>query len=117
MSFAVRSIRTAAFASKSFSTLAPKAVVGQNILRLKEIGAAADEAALTKISGSALPAFDGKNIPAELEQLRPYFELDNVAVSEPFIPDPTAWQNKSFWDFAAEEATRAETWPFLMGFM
>eukprot|EP00286_Rhodomonas_abbreviata_P001944 CAMPEP_0181291398 /NCGR_PEP_ID=MMETSP1101-20121128/1945_1 /TAXON_ID=46948 /ORGANISM="Rhodomonas abbreviata, Strain Caron Lab Isolate" /LENGTH=140 /DNA_ID=CAMNT_0023395785 /DNA_START=87 /DNA_END=509 /DNA_ORIENTATION=+ len=104
---------------KFFSTISqsPKIAIAQHIMLLKEIAAAKDDAALSAISTSNLPAIDTENLPAELEDLKTYFALSEASSSETFTPDPTAWQNMSPMAFAATEAVRADTWPFLVGFI
>eukprot|EP00600_Ochromonadales_sp_CCMP1393_P007428 CAMPEP_0174962344 /NCGR_PEP_ID=MMETSP0004_2-20121128/4733_1 /TAXON_ID=420556 /ORGANISM="Ochromonas sp., Strain CCMP1393" /LENGTH=126 /DNA_ID=CAMNT_0016210869 /DNA_START=159 /DNA_END=539 /DNA_ORIENTATION=- len=91
--------------------------MAQHVMLMKEISQAADEEALAKLSNSALPSIDVENPPKELEEWSTYFSLGAVGTSEKFTPDPTAWQNMGFGDYAATEAQRSETWPFLVGFI
>ncbi len=114
-----RRLNNGPLARRAMSTSAEsaKVTIARNILRLKEIAEAKDEAALQKIGSSALPAVDTANLPKELASLSGYFSLGSVAGSDKFIPDPKAWQNMNFFEFAGEEVKRSETWPFFVGFV
>jgi hypothetical protein len=116
MSF-TRRLSSAVLAKRAFSSVSPKVSIGQNFLRLEEIFNAADEAALTKVAAAPLPSVDPNNLPAQLKSLSGWYALDTVSTSDKFIPNPNAWYNKNFWDYAAGEAMRYETWPFIMGFL
>ena len=99
-----------------FSTaVSPKTAIAQNILLLREISQATDEAALAKISAKALPTVNMDAPPKELDGLTSYFALADLKSSGKFIPDPTAWQNMTPLAYAGEELRRAETWPFFVG--
>lgn len=101
-------------AQRSFSTESPKLTIARNLLMMQRIAEAKDEAALAKVT---LPTVDAANLPAELSSLAGYFQLSSVAGTGTYNKDPNAWQNMGFWDFAATEAQRDETWPFLVGFV
>lgn len=101
----------------SAATQSPKIAIAQNILLLKEIANAADEAALAKITANGLPSIDISNPPKELEDFKAYFALSDLKTTEKFIPDPTAWQNMGPIQYAGTELQRAETWPFFVGFV
>ena len=100
---------------KSMSTESPKILMAQNLLRLTEVKAAGSAEDLAKLDSSPLTSIDLNALPTVLVPYKPYFDLGKVSSSDEYIPDPTAWQNMSFWDFAAVEAQREETWPFLVG--
>ena len=117
MSLVARSVRRAFVGKRLFSTESTKVTIARNILLMKEISQAKDEEALTKIVAAGAPSVDTANPPAELASFGPYFALSNVSASEKFKPDPTAWQNMALGDMAAAEASRAETWPFIVGFV
>ena len=102
---------------KFFSTASPKVALAQNIMLMKQIANAVDEAALKKISAAGLPAVDITNPPKELEEFKSYFALSAIKSTEKFVPDKTAWQNMDALDYAGTELQRAETWPFFVGFM
>lgn len=97
------------------AAVSPKTAIAQNILLLKEISQASDEAALAKISAKALPTINMESAPKELDGLASYFSLANLKSSGKFTPDASAWQNMSPLAFAGEELRRAETWPFFVG--
>lgn len=102
-------------AMRQMSTEAPKVTIARNILFMQRVAEAKDEAALQKI---ALPNVDLANLPTELSSMSGYLSLTAAAAStEKFTADPTAWQNMDFAAFAATEAQRTETWPFLLGFV
>lgn len=93
-----------------------KVAIARNILLLKEISAAKDEEQLNQLlSSDKLPEIDINNLPAELKDFKDYLTLSNINSTDKFTPDSNAWQNKSFGDFAAEEATRRDTFPFIIG--
>jgi hypothetical protein len=106
-------------AKRFFSATAssPKIAIAQNIMLMKEIAGASDEAALAKIAAAGLPTVDATNVPADLEEFKAYFALSQMKASDKFTADPTAWQNMGAWDYAGTELQRAETWPFFVGFM
>jgi phosphoglycerol transferase MdoB-like AlkP superfamily enzyme len=116
MSF-TRRMSSAVLAKRAFSSVSPKVAIGQNILRLDAIFNAADEAALTKAAAAPLPSVDPNNLPVQLKSLSGWYALDSVSAGDKFVPNPNAWQNKNFWEYAADEAKRPETWPFIVGFM
>lgn len=116
MSLIFSGMRRGFVVARSFSTAeSPKITLARNILLLKKISEAKDEAALSKINLSELPALDASNPPKELEDFTSYFELSKVQATEKFVPDPTAWQNMAPLDYAATELKRDETWPFFVG--
>jgi hypothetical protein len=118
--FSSRILRFAKQSAGKFltSTLeSPKVTIVKNILLLKKISAAKDDAALAQALAAELPTVDSNNLPDELKEFHPYLALSNVSKSEKFVPDPSAWQNMSFFDFALVEGQRAETWPFFVGLM
>ncbi len=55
-----------------------------------------------------------KNLPIELAELETH--LAASVTPGQFKPNPDAWQNKDFFTFVTIEATRTETWPFVVGF-
>ena len=93
----------------------PKIAIAQNIMLLKEIANAADEAALDKIAASGASAIDASALPKDLEHLESYFKLTDLKATGNFTPDSKAWQNMGAWDFAGTEMQRSETWPFVVG--
>ncbi len=96
----------------------PKITIARNVLRLKQLAEAKDEAALQAAATAALPAVDAANLPKELASLSGLFALGGSSTTaQKYIPDPQAWQNKGFFDFAGEEVARSETWPFFVGFV
>ena len=119
MSLIARGMRTAVVGKRFFSAAAqsPKIAIAQHILLMKEIAAAKDEAALSKISAAGLSAIDINNPPKELEEFKAYFALSAIKSTDKFTPDPTAWQNMGAFDYAGTEIQRAETWPFFVGFV
>lgn len=101
----------------SAAAQSPKVAIAQNILLLKEIANAADEAALAKITAKGLPTVDIAHPPKELDEFKSYFALSDLKSADKFTPDPTAWQNMGAAEFAGTEVQRAETWPFFVGFV
>ena len=99
------------------AAVSPKTAIAQNIMLLREIASAADEAALTKIASQGLPKISITATPKELEELKSYLLLSELGSSEKYVADPTAWQNMSFGGSAAAELQRSETWPFAVGFL
>jgi len=92
----------------------PKLTIAKNMMLLKELSHAKTEADLQKAYDAPMASVNLSALPAELEGLSAYFSTDSVSSAEPYIPDPTAWQNKNFGAFAWEECQRAETWPFVV---
>lgn len=102
-------------AVRQMSTESPKVTIARNILFMQRVAEAKDEGALQNL---ALPNVDLANLPSELSPMSGYLSLTATAAStEKFTADPTAWQNMDFAAFAATEAQRTETWPFLVGFV
>jgi len=113
----LRSLTRKTFSSGAVRCMStsPKMTIAQNVLVLENIVKAKTEAELDAAVKN-VAQIDENNLPTILEPLKnSYFALDKVTVAEPFVPNPNAWQNKPFWEFAREEAGRAETWPFLVG--
>ena len=108
-----RNAKAMGMVARKMST--PKQVIAQNMVLLKNMSEAKTEAEFESIYAAAPVAVDINALPTEFAHLKPYFDLDAVTSAVPFTPDPTAWQNKSFGEFAVEEAQREETWPFLAG--
>lgn len=119
MSLLGRSVLRNVAGKRFFSavTTSPKIAIAQNVLLLKEISNAADEAALAKIAASGLPAVNTANPPAELQDYTAYFSLSAMKSTDKFVRDPTAWQNMGTAAFVGTEFQRAETWPFFVGFV
>ena len=101
----------------SATAASPKIAIAQNIMLMKEIAGATDEAALNKVAAAGLPKVDITNVPKELEEFDAYFSLSAMKSTEKFTADPKAWQNMGAWEFAGTELQRAETWPFFVGFV
>lgn len=112
-----RSVAKSVTGKRFFSAVSPKVAIAQNILLMKEIANAADDAALIKLSAAGLPKVDTASPPSELEEFKEYFALSKMSSTETFTRDPKAWQNMGFADYAGTEVQRAETWPFLVGFV
>jgi hypothetical protein len=111
--------RTSKFSTvlaRKFSSETPKARIARNLLRLSQIQNAKDENELKKIVASPLPTVDLKHLPGELAALDVYFAASST-VGGTFVADKTAWQNRGMLSVAAEEATRSENWPFIVGFL
>jgi hypothetical protein len=118
MSMLARSFRGVAVGKSFFSTAAsPKIAIAQNIMRLKTISEAADEAALAKAVAAPLPNIDVNNLPKELDDFGPMIALGALKSGDKFVPDPKAWQNMGWMDLAQHEYSRPEVWPFVVGFM
>jgi hypothetical protein len=119
MSLIGRSMLRTAAGKRFFSAVVsnPKVAIAQNVMLMKEIANAADEATLNRIASSGLPAVNTANPPKELEDFSSYFSLSELKSSEKFVRDPHAWQNKSGFDYVGTELQRAETWPFMAGFL
>lgn len=98
---------------RGLSTESPKMTIAKNYLLLKELSSATTETELADKFANP-PAADMALMPAELTS---YFSTAATSSAEPYIPDPTAWQNMPFWQYAGEEVKRAQTWPFLVGLM
>jgi hypothetical protein len=119
MSLVGRSMLRTVVGKRFFSAVVsnPKVAIAQNVMLMKEIANAADEATLNRIASSGLPAVNTANPPKELEDFSSYFSLSELKSSEKFVRDPHAWQNKSGFDYVGTELQRAETWPFMAGFL
>lgn len=109
--------KSASLATRAFSTVSPKIAIGQGILRLEHLATIQDEAALEKFGSFKAADISVDNLPASLKELQTWYSLDKVSANDKYIPDPTAWQNMPFWEFVGHESKRAETWPFLVGFL
>ncbi len=88
-----------------------KTVLLEKTLQFSAIAAAKNEEELTKATKSFV--YDPNNIPDEWKDLAAAAATGGGA-SDKYVPDPDAWFNKPFLQFAAQESTREETWPFIM---
>ena len=113
-----QTIKNLKFACKFSSSAieSPKITIAKNLLLLRNISEANDEESLQKVLSAPLPAIDVNNLPEELKDLEEYLVLGSGA-DDKYIPDPTAWQNKSGFGVAADEVQRSEVWPLIVGSM
>jgi hypothetical protein len=105
---------------RSLSTAAvdsPKLTIARNIMLLQELSKAKTEADLQKVFDAPLPMVELNDLPVELAHCSAYFSTDSISAAEPYIPDPTAWQNMPFGQYVYTEVQRAETWPFIVGLL
>lgn len=116
MSLSLRMTKGALSSGRSFSTVAPKIAIAQNIMRLKAISEATTEEALKAAMAAPAATIDANKLPEALADYGPMLSLGSMKAGDKFIPDPTAWQNMSWGDLAVHEMKRAETWPFVFGF-
>jgi hypothetical protein len=98
-----------------FSTAAtrdPKYAIFENFMKLSAITDAKSEAAIdTAVKSTKI---DLNSLPEDLKDVDFGSSL-KPATSQPFVPDPTAWQNKSFMGFFAEESSRPLTFHLFIG--
>lgn len=92
----------------------PRIAIAKNMLLFHQILAAKDEQALAALTKTS-PAIDVEHFPAEISYIKPYVTSIAASSGEAFKEDPSAWQNKGWWEYVVEESQRAETWPFLVG--
>lgn len=93
----------------------PHQTIAKNILRIQHISEADSEAAMNAAANDAIADVNLTNLPEELKEYKAFFGVPGLAGGEPYVPDPEAWQNKPFWEFAQEEVQRTETWPLFVG--
>jgi hypothetical protein len=91
-------------------------VIAKNLLALRSIAQAKDEKQLAAALNTTVTV-DLKHLPEELASLATYFQSGTAAAGGKFVPDPTAWQNKSILEIAQHEVRREQTWPFVVGFV
>jgi hypothetical protein len=89
----------------SVSTISPRAVIATNLVKLKKISDAGNEAELKAASSATI---DVSSLP---EDIRGYVQAATAGGAEgsKFNPDPSAWQNFTFGDFISNEFSRFET--------
>jgi hypothetical protein len=117
MSLINRSLRSTVVGKRFFSSVSPKVAIAQHIMMMREISAAKDEATLNKIAAAGLPSLDVANPPSEFEDFKGYFALSAMKSTDTFTPDPTAWMNMPWGQYAYTEFGREHTWPFFIGYM
>ena len=112
---ATKRIVSLARGAKTLSTHAepPRVKLAKNLLIFNQVVSSKDEASLTAAAQYS-PVVDLKALPVELSFFKRYLSSSSSASTEPFIPDPKAWQNFPAFEFVVAEASRRETWPFLV---
>ena len=98
----------------SAAAVSPRFTIAQNILSLTRITNAADESAIVAAKASN-QALDAAKLPAELQGFEGYLAAGALASEAGFKADTSSWHNQKGWDFVWTEATRTNTWPFLVG--
>jgi hypothetical protein len=97
----------------SAAAVSPRFTIAQNIVALSQITNAADESAIAAARSSK--ALDTSKLPAELQGFESYLAAGALASEAGFKADSSSWHNQKGWDFIWTEATRSNTWPFLVG--
>lgn len=92
----------------------PREAVAKNILLYQAVRQAESAEELKDILNTPLPALDAATV--EALGLKGFIHRSFAGASTKFVKDPTAWQNMALGDLIATESTRAETWPFFVGF-
>jgi hypothetical protein len=105
-------------AVRKFSTALTKETaresVAKNILLYQAVRQAESAEELKAILNTPLPALDAATV--EAFGLKSYINRSFSGSTTKFVKDPTAWQNLPVGELIVAEASRAETWPFFLGF-
>ena len=104
------------FGRRGFSSLSsesPRVAIAKDMLKFEAIAKSTSDAELAAASKLA-PSIDTAALPSSISHLKGFLSQASNS-SSTFVKDPNAWQNLSFGAFAAKEAGRKETYPFLIG--
>jgi hypothetical protein len=110
-----RTSRVAVVAKRCMST-SPRMTIAQNIVGISEIIKATNEAGIA--TAKSVKAIDMSKLPASLIGFEAYLASASASGEKgASVKDPTAWQNFKPLDFVVAEASREDTWPFMVGIL
>jgi hypothetical protein len=108
----MRAVNVRSFSSVVAET--PRMTIAKNIMRFKEISQANSEASLAAAS-KVNPEINLGALPAELDGLQGYLSSAAASSTQKFVKDPNVWQNLPLASYITTEASRDNTWPFVVG--
>lgn len=96
---------------RKFSTVNHRAVIANNYVVLEQMQNATDEAGL---AAAAAAKVNMSALPAGLAPMESFLATPVAASATGFQPDPKGWQYMGTAEYVSEEATRDDTFPFML---